>query len=99
MEFRSRKKDIKTVEEIIKIISLNFKDKVKYSIDKTNQPHEAHYLKLDITKATKQLNWKPKWNIKTALNKICEWMKAYQQKEDIKKVCIKQIQDFCKIKI
>lgn len=97
--FGPEKKDIKSVEEIIKIMNLNFDGKIKYSIDKTKQPHEAHYLKLDITKAKKQLNWKPRWNVQTTLNKICDWVKAYQQKENIKKVCIEQIQDFCKTKI
>jgi len=77
----------------------NFNGKIKYSIDKTKQPHEANYLKLDITKAKKQLNWKPRWNVQTALNKICDWVKAYQQKQNIREVCIEQIQDFCKTKI
>jgi len=97
--FGPEKKDIKTVEEIVKIMCLNFDNKIKYSIDKTQQPHEAHYLKLDITKAKKQLNWKPRWNIQIALNKICDWVKAYQQKQDLREVCIEQIQDFCKTKI
>ncbi|WP_413853998.1 CDP-glucose 4,6-dehydratase [Candidatus Ruminimicrobium bovinum] len=92
--FGPEKKDIKTVEEIVKIMCLNFDNKIKYSIDKTQQPHEAHYLKLDITKAKKQLNWKPKWNVQIALNKICEWTKAYQQKQDVRKICIEQIKEF-----
>ena len=97
--FGPEKKDIKTVEEIVKIMCLNFDNKIKYGVDKTQQPHEAHYLKLDITKAKKELNWKPKWNVQIALSKICDWVKAYQQKQNIREICEKQIQDFCKTKI
>ncbi len=96
--FGPEKKDTKTVEEIVKIMCQNFDNKIKYNIDKAEQPHEAHYLKLDITKAKKYLKWKPRWTAKTALDKICDWTKAYQQKKDMRKVCIEQIQDFCKTK-
>ncbi|WP_413853808.1 CDP-glucose 4,6-dehydratase [Candidatus Ruminimicrobium bovinum] len=96
--FGPDKKDIKTVEEIVKQLSENFSN-IKYMIDKTKQPHEAHYLKLDISKAKKELNWTPRWTINIALDKICQWTKAYKNKENIREVCIKQIEDFCNTKI
>ena len=88
-------KDVKTVEEIVKKLCKKFKN-IKYSIDNTNQPHETEQLRLDISKAKKELNWKPKWNIDIALNKITDWIQAYQQKQDIKHLCIEQIKDFMK---
>ena len=94
--FGPDKKDIKTVEEIVKIMCDNFEGKIKYSIDKAKQPHEAHYLKLDISKANKSLNWKPRWTVKIALNKICDWVKVYQQKQNIREICIEQIKEFIK---
>ncbi len=96
--FGPDKKDIKTVEEIVKQLSENFSN-IKYMIDKTKQPHEAHYLKLDISKAKKELNWTPRWTVNSALDKICQWTKAYKNKENIREVCIKQIEDFCNTKI
>ena len=95
--FGPNKKDIKTVEEIVNQLSKNFSN-TKYLIDKTKQPHEAHYLKLDILKAKNKLNWKPRWTVNTALDKICQWTKAYKNKENIREVCIKQIEDFCNTK-
>jgi CDP-glucose 4,6-dehydratase len=88
-------KDVKTVEEIVKKLSKNFKN-IKYKIDKTKQPHETEYLKLDISKAKKELKWKPKYNIDTALNKITDWLDTYRKHEDIRKLCIEQIKDFMK---
>ena len=46
-----------------------------------NQPHEAGLLKLDISKAMKALNWKPKLNADEAIRWTVEW---YKQKEDRK---------------
>ncbi len=41
-----------------------------------NQPHEAGLLKLDINKSINELNWKPKWNAKIAIEKTLNWYKA-----------------------
>jgi CDP-glucose 4,6-dehydratase len=39
-------------------------------------PHEANFLKLDCSKAKALLGWKPKWDIKTAVEKTVEFAKA-----------------------
>jgi CDP-glucose 4,6-dehydratase len=46
-----------------------------------NQPHEAGLLKLDISKAKKALDWKPKLNAHEAIRWTIDW---YKQKEDRK---------------
>lgn len=40
-----------------------------------NQPHEAGLLKLDISKAQKELNWQPKLNSKEAIEWTVNWYK------------------------
>jgi CDP-glucose 4,6-dehydratase len=40
------------------------------------QPHEAHYLKLDISKAKARLGWEPRWSLEETLHKIVEWNSA-----------------------
>jgi len=53
-------------------------------------PHEANFLKLDCSKAKAVLDWKPYWDIKTAVEKTVEFAKANIDSEHI--VCIdKQI--------
>jgi CDP-glucose 4,6-dehydratase len=39
-------------------------------------PHEANFLKLDCSKAKAALGWRPKWDIKTAVEKTVEFAKA-----------------------
>ncbi len=42
-----------------------------------NNPHEAGLLKLDITKATTELNWKPILDAQTAVELTINWYKNY----------------------
>lgn len=93
--FGSEQNDVQTVEEIVKKMCSKFNK--KYKIDKvTKQPHEENYLKLDISKAKRQLKWAPKWNVNIALDKIYEWTKAYQDERNMKYFCKKQIEEFMK---
>jgi len=62
--------------------------------DTSEHPHEAHSLKLDITKANEGLDWTPKWNLETAIKKITQWQKAYQKKRDMKEFSLAQIQSY-----
>ena len=41
-------------------------------------PHEANFLKLDCSKSKSVLGWKPRWGIRTAVEKIVAWEKAVQ---------------------
>ena len=47
------------------------------SINDTNNPHEAGLLKLDISKAVNQLNWKPIFNAQIAVERTINWYKQY----------------------
>jgi CDP-glucose 4,6-dehydratase len=42
-----------------------------------NQPHEAGLLKLDISKTINELNWKPRFNSKQAIEITLDWYKEY----------------------
>lgn len=54
-------------------------------------PHEANYLKLDISKAKARLGWRPRWGLATALELVTTWHRAYLANENMKDVCIAQI--------
>jgi CDP-glucose 4,6-dehydratase len=57
------------------------------------QPHEANFLKLDCAKAKSVLGWKPRWNIKTAVEKTVEFAQCNDDQSRTK--CIqKQIQEY-----
>lgn len=59
-----------------------------------DHPHEAHYLKLDISKARLRLGWKPLWGLELALQSIVEWYQAYQAHQDMRSVTLAQINSF-----
>lgn len=42
-------------------------------------PHEAHLLSLDCTKAREQLGWIPVWNTQTAIQRTIAWYRDYYQ--------------------
>jgi CDP-glucose 4,6-dehydratase len=56
--------------------------------------HEAHYLKLDISKAAASLNWFPRWTLDRALDKIIEWHRAWIRGADMREMCHLQIAEF-----
>ncbi|MDR0865189.1 MAG: CDP-glucose 4,6-dehydratase [Candidatus Symbiothrix sp.] len=86
--------DAMPVEWIVKEICTLWGNGASYEIDTHLQPHEANYLKLDCSKAKTQLNWQPKWDIKTALKNIVTWTKAYNQGENMRLFCEEQIQQY-----
>jgi len=86
--------DAKTVEWVVKEMCAKWGENVSYEIDKGEHPHEAHYLKLDCSKAKSELHWYPKWNLEQAIDKIIEWIRAYRDGSDIRKVCQRQIEEY-----
>ena len=58
------------------------------------QPHEASFLKLDITKATTKLGWQPKLNLDSALKWTVEWYLCFQNGGDVRALTEQQIANF-----
>lgn len=57
-------------------------------------PHEANFLKLDCSKLKCTFGWQPRWNIETAVEKVVEWSKCWNNGGDIRACMDKQIQEF-----
>lgn len=58
-------------------------------------PHEAHYLKLDCSKARLRLGWTPRWNLDATLENIAAWYKTYVSSPDrLKDFTLRQIADY-----
>lgn len=70
-------KDCKPVEWIVNYIVKKWGAKASWEHVRGNHLHEAFFLRLDCSKAKKQLEWKPFFNLKTALEKTVEWYSAY----------------------
>ena len=59
-----------------------------------NAPHEASFLKLDCSKSKKILGWYPQWGIKTAVQKIVEWQKAFDNGTPAAEITDLQIKEY-----
>ena len=86
--------DSKPVEWIVNKMCNLWGNGASFKIDENPQPHEASYLKLDISKADFKLNWRPIWSLETSLKKIIEWNKLYNQNSNILEICQQQIKEF-----
>lgn len=82
--------DAKPVRWIVDKMCSLWKKEATYEIDKNPQPHEANYLKLDISKAKSKLHWFPKWTLEESLSKIVKW----NEHEDKLEICKKQISEY-----
>src|SRR6185437_15588982 len=56
--------------------------------------HEAQYLRLDISKANRQLDWRPKVSIGEAIDRTAAWYAEYLGHGDLRGTTIAQIEEF-----
>jgi CDP-glucose 4,6-dehydratase len=67
-----------------------------WKLDNNSNPHEANFLKLNISKAKNKLNWKPIWGLDKTLEKVVKWHKVWKNNEDIQLLCLKEIKEYMK---
>jgi len=86
--------DAKAVDWILDTLTNTWGEGASWVLDGGDHPHEAHYLKLDCSKARLRLQWQPRWNLSEAIHRICDWHKAHQSGMDMQEVCLEQIRDY-----
>jgi CDP-glucose 4,6-dehydratase len=62
--------------------------------DEQQHPHEAHYLKLDCSKARARLAWRARWNLSQTLEETVRWYRAAQRGEEMRRFSLEQIDAF-----
>ncbi len=79
-------------ESLVKLFSekwgSNFNYEIRADLD---APHEANYLKLDISKIKNVFGWNPLWSIEVAIEKTVDWIKEYQKTMNVREVMNNQI--------
>lgn len=91
--FGPRDEDAKPVQAIVEQLCKQWDDEAQWQVQPGEHPHEANFLKLDISKAYQKLQWKPKWSLNTALQNTASWHQAWLNQHDIQNVCFQQIAD------
>ncbi|SBT11691.1 CDP-glucose 4,6-dehydratase [Vibrio celticus] len=92
--FGPKEEDAQPVQWIVETMTKEWGESAEWFLSEGEHPHEAHYLKLDCSKAKMRLNWQPVWDLSTTLNKIVNWQKAWINKEDMKQYTIKEIKEY-----
>lgn len=59
-----------------------------------NAPHEANFLRLDCTKFKTMFQWKPRWHIREAVAKTCEWTRVWIENGDVPAEMDRQIREY-----
>lgn len=97
--FGPNDEDAKSVGWIVKQMAARWGKGAGYVIDQGEHAHEANYLKLDISKARTQLNWRPELRLNDALDMIVDWAKAQQSGADISALTEQQISSYQKLRL
>lgn len=89
--FGPREEDAQPVQWIVEELVSDWGDGASWQLDAGDHPHEAHYLKLDISKAKAYLAWQPRWDLGMALKQVTTWHQAWLAKQDMGAMCLEQI--------
>lgn len=92
--FGPQEQDAKPVQWIVEKLTTLWGEGASWVPDGGAHPHEAHYLKLDCSKARQCLHWIPQWDLETALNKIVDWHRAYCNHQDMHALTLAHIQAY-----
>ena len=93
--FGPNEQDVKPVDWILDKMISKWPNS-SWELDQNSNPHEAGFLKLDITKAKSKLDWYPVWELSHTLERIISWHKAWLNKENMQIVCLTEIKIYMK---
>lgn len=94
--FGPHDEDVRPVQWIVEHLADSWGNGASWKLDGGGHPHEANYLKLDISKAKARLGWTSSWNLATALEKITSWHHAWLGGQDMQEHCQQQIVEYMK---
>lgn len=83
--------DARPVAWIVDQMATLWGEGAQWHTDTGEHPHEATYLKLDISKARSRLNWHPTLSLPEALKLTTDWAKQLQAGADMRALTLAQI--------
>ena len=92
--FGPREEDAQPVRWILDHMVQQWGGDARWQLDDGQHPHEAGFLKLDISKARARLGWQPRWTLDEALGRIVEWHQVWLARQDVRALCLAQIADY-----
>ena len=92
--FGPSQEDARPVGWIVERLAERWPGGLSWHHDEGEHPHEAHYLKVDSSRARARLGWAPRWDLGQALASIVEWYGALRDGEDLRAVTVAQLEAF-----
>jgi CDP-glucose 4,6-dehydratase len=86
--------DVRTVEEILDLISKALPSPLEWGLEQNVQLHEAGLLKLDCSKSMTQLGWQPRWALEKAVSVSCDWYSRASANADMAETCERDLEQF-----
>ena len=92
--FGPNDEDAKPVAWIVERMAALWGQPAQWHIAGGDHPHEAHYLKLDISKARSRLDWHPALRLHDGLQLIIDWSRKRLAGADMRMHTLAQIQAY-----
>jgi CDP-glucose 4,6-dehydratase len=92
--FGPNDEDAKPVGWIVEQMAALWGADAHWQIDTGEHPYEAHYLKLDISKARSRLDWHPALRLQDALALIIDWSKQRSAGANMRQFTLAQLQSY-----
>ncbi len=92
--FGPRDEDVQSVSRVAELMAKEWGGALGWMAAEGYHPHEAHALKLDISKARTVLGWEPRWTLLHTLGRIVRWQKAFIAGQDMRAHCLSEIADY-----
>jgi CDP-glucose 4,6-dehydratase len=90
--FGPNDEDAKPVSWLTERLTEFWGGNAQWQMQPGEHPHEANYLKLDISKAKTKLGWSPSMNLEQALRLTAEWVQQRAAGVDARAITLQQIQ-------
>lgn len=92
--FGPHDRDARPVEWLVSRLVSLWGEGASWRLDEQVHPHEAHYLKLDISKARGRLGWEPRWDLGETLSRVVDWYRGHARGQDMSQLSLDQIAAF-----
>jgi len=92
--FGPYEQDAKSVGWIVEQLAALWGTSAQWKFAERVHPHEAHYLKLDISKARSRLNWHPALSLQETLELIIYWSKKLEAGANMRQLTLEQLNTY-----
>lgn len=89
--------DAVPVEEVANALVAAWGPTARWQADRGPHPHEAHFLRLDASKARDVLGWKPRLPLREAVAWTADWYRKQSSGTQARALCLRQIEQYGKL--